>query len=132
MSSTADFLRLRLAAPREVQPGAAVLFTLRVENVARRPLELYLRGRTIAFDVVVARAGGSVIWHRLEGEVVPAIARLEVLAPGRPLELGARWDQRTHDGALVPPGEYLAHGALFTDEPEPLATPPVPLRIVAR
>jgi hypothetical protein len=108
-----------------------VSITLRAENIGGRPLELYLRGRTIAFDVVVARADGEAVWRRLEGEVIPAILRLEVLTPGQVLELGAEWDQRTNGGAPVGAGSYEVRGLLLTDA-EPWETPPATLRIVTR
>ena len=130
-SPAADSLRLRLDVPAGVRAGAPVPIVLRVENVSPRPVELYLRGRTIAFDVVVARADGGVVWRRLEDEVIPAVVQVRALAPNETLELRAEWDQRTARGAAVPAGEYVARGLLLTDRPEPLETPPVPLRIVA-
>lgn len=102
--------------------------TLRVENVGSRPLDLYLRGRTIAFDLVVSRPDGTVIWRRLHDEMIPAILRLETLAPGAALELEDVWDQRSNDGELVTPGDYLVHGELLSEE-QPLVTPAEPLRI---
>ena len=125
-------LRIRLDAPAEVRAGDAVPFTLRVENAGARPLELYLRGRAIAFDVVVARPDGLTMWRRLGGEVVQAILQIRVLAPGEVLELRAAWDQRDGRGAPVGPGDYRAHGVLLMESPERVSTAPVPLRIVRR
>ena len=93
--SQGDSLRLRVEVPASVRQGTSVPVTLRVENVSPRPVELYLRGRTIAFDVIVARAGGQVVWRRLDGAAIPAIVQLRVLAPGEALVLRATWDQRT-------------------------------------
>jgi hypothetical protein len=126
-----DSLRFSLVMPQEVRAGQRVPVTLRAENVGGRPLELSLRGRTIAFDVVVSRADGEVVWRRLEGEIIPAILRLEVLAPGRVLELRAEWDQRTNGGLSVGTGRYVVRGLLLTDA-EPWETPPAPLRIVTK
>ena len=123
-----DTLRLTLDVPREVARGAPVPFVFRVENVAGRPLELYLRGRTIAFDVVVTDAAGRPVWRRLEDEVIPAIVRLEELAPGAALTLRATWDQRTARGVPVGDGEYRAHAELLT-ETTPLASPPASFRL---
>ena len=130
-AQTPDSLRLSLVIPTQVRSGERVPITLRAENIGARPLELYLRGRTIAFDVVVTREGGEVVWRRLEGEVIPAILRLEVLAPGQVLELRAEWDQRTNDGVPVGGGSYVVRGLLLTDA-EPWETPPATLRIVTR
>jgi hypothetical protein len=126
----ADSVRLRLEVPARVRAGERVPIALRVENVAARPVELYLRGRTIAWDVVVARADGAVAWRRLEGEVIPAIVQLRALAPGEVLTLRGEWDQRTAGGAPAGPGRYVARGLLLTDRPEALETPAVPLEVV--
>jgi hypothetical protein len=120
---------LRLDAPREVRRGAPVPMTLRVENTSDRPLDLFLRGRTIAFDIVVAR-DNDVVWRRLEGQVIQAIVQLKHLEPQEVIELHARWDQRSNQGRRVGPGLYSVRGELLTDTSTPLATPSVPLRIV--
>jgi hypothetical protein len=127
-----DPLRLRLDAPSEVRAGATVPLTLRVENTGDRPLDLYLRGRTIAFDVIVSRADGTVAWRRLEGEVIPAIIQVKTLAPREALELRGEWNQRTNGGQRVGPGLYSLRGALLTDAPTPLETAAAELRVVSR
>ena len=105
--------------------------TLRVENPGDRPLDLCLRGRTITFDVVVTGLGGDVVWRRLHGKIIPAILRLETLAPREVLELPATWDQRRNDGDLVLVGAYLVRATLLTDTEPPLETPIVELRILS-
>jgi len=133
MSSSAlsDSLRLELEVPPEARAGEPVPVTIRVRNVAARPVQLHLMGRTVAFDIVVARAeDGAVVWRRLEGQAVPAILQLRTLAPDEVLELRDRWDQRTNAGARVPPGFYTVRGVVPTDEPRPLETPVARLRIL--
>lgn len=102
---------------------------LRAQNVTQRALDLYLRGRTTTFDVVIERAAGGVVWRRLEGEIIPAIVHLRPLAPGERLEVETTWDQRTNDGRPVGPGEYVVDGLLLV-EGEPLRTPRKSLTIV--
>jgi hypothetical protein len=102
---------------------------LRVENRRDRPIEVALRGRTIAFDIVVRRDTGEDVWRRLDGETIPAIVQLRVLEPGEVMTLRATWDQTTRSGTPAGPGEYRVQGLLLTDDPAPLATPPVTLRI---
>lgn len=126
---TADSLRLTLHLPAAAAPGAPVPITLRVENATDRSLDLYLRGRTIAFDILVTRAAGDTVWRRLAGEVIPAIVQVKTLAPGERLELRATWDQRQTGGRPAGAGDYLVRGALLTEAAEPLATAPVELRI---
>ncbi len=125
-----DTLALELLLPRSVRAGEPVPMTLRVQNRTARTLDLYLRGRSPTFDVVVARPDGEVVWRRLEGEIIPAIALLRPLAPGERLEIAASWDQRTGRG-LITPGNYTARGLLLT-EGEPLETADVPFTVAGR
>jgi hypothetical protein len=125
-----DSLQLRLDVPSEARLGAPVPLTLRVENTGGRPLDLYLRGRTIAFDVIVERDDGRVVWRKLEGEIIPAIVQVKTLRPREVMELHARWDQRTNRRRRVAAGLYSVRGALLTDMPTPLETAAVQLRIV--
>ena len=129
-ASGQDSLQLRLDLPSEARLGATVPITLRVENASDRSLTLYLRGRTIAFDVIVERDDGRVVWRRLEGDVVPAIVAVRTLGPREVMELHARWDQRTNRRRRVAAGLYSVRGALLTDMPTPLETAAVQLRIV--
>ncbi|MBI4543196.1 MAG: hypothetical protein HY705_09210 [Gemmatimonadetes bacterium] len=131
MTMLADSLQLTLTAPARVRPGVPILFTLRVRNQTQRALDLYLRGRTATFDLIVAREGGEVVWRRLEDEIIPAIVHLRVLRPGEEMELAAEWDQRARSGSSVAPGEYSAR-ALLLAEGEPLEAPPVRLQIAER
>lgn len=131
METVPDSLGLELVLPGRVRVGEAVRMKLRVQNQTQRILDLYLRGRTITFDVVVARPDGEVVWQRLEDEIIPAIVHLRTLAPAERLELEAVWDQRTKQGRPAEPGEYTARGLLLV-EGDPLETPSAPFRIVER
>ena len=121
---------LTLDVPAEARVGSTVPITLRVENPGDHPIDLYLRGRTIAFDVVVRRAGGQVVWRRLENAMIPAILRLEVLPPGQALELRTSWSLTTSAGSTAAPGAYVLQGLLLTDGPE-LRTDSLTLRVIA-
>lgn len=125
-----DSVRISLHLPREVRSGQTIPISIRVENTARRPLDLYLRGRTIAFDIFVTRPNGEVVWQRLKEEIIPAIVQLKTLQPGEVLELRDVWPQRDERGHAVAPDSYLVRGALLTDGPTPLETAPVLLRVV--
>lgn len=127
-ATESDALRLRLDVPDSAAPGESVEILFRVENVSDRPLDLYLRGRTIAFDVVVTDERGEVVWRRLGGEIVPAILRIETLGPGRAIELTERWDQRTDAGSPVDPGLYSVRAELLTED-RPLISATEPFRI---
>jgi hypothetical protein len=127
-----ESLHVRLDLPNEVRVGQAVPIVIRLENGGNQPLDLYLRGRTIAFDIFVAREDGQIVWQRLKDEVIPAIIQLKVLRAGEVLELKDEWRQRGNRGEPVEPGRYAVRGAVLTDGPAPLETTSVSLRILAR
>ncbi|HEX5726247.1 MAG TPA: BsuPI-related putative proteinase inhibitor [Longimicrobiaceae bacterium] len=122
-------LAFRAQVPAQARAGEPVPIKLRLTNTGAAPREVYLTGRTVTFDVVVERAGGEVVWRRLEGETVQSILQVRTLAPGESLEFDASWDQRTNAGEPVPPGDYVVRGILPTDDAR-LRTPDAPLRIV--
>lgn len=126
---TADSLRFELIAPAEARAGERVPITLRLTNASHLPVEAHFVGRTITFDIVVARKGGPEVWRRLRGATVQGILQIRMLAPGETLEFKDVWDQRTDAGAPAGAGDYTVQGILPSDEPEPLRTSLVPLRI---
>ncbi len=132
IAAPSDSLSFQLEVPAEVPAGAPVPIALRATNTRSTPIELHLLGRTPTFDITVTRPDGTVVWRRLEGATIPSILRLVVLPPGESLTLEERWDQRSNGGVSVPPGRYTVVGALLTDERQPLRTPAVQLRIMAR
>lgn len=123
-----DSLRFVVIAPRAVRLGQPVTLTLRVTNAGRRRVDLYLTGRTITFDIIVARADGQVVWRRLAGTSGQQILQVKALAPGEILELKDVWNQQTNTGNAAEPGEYTVEGVLPTDA-APLRTTPAHLRI---
>ena len=123
-----DSLRLELDVATEARVGSVVSIALRVRNVGDRPIDLYLRGRTVAFDVIVRRDSGEVVWRRLENAIIPAILRIETLAPNATLELRADWSLATTTGATVTPGTYAVQGVLLTEDAE-MRTVPVSLHV---
>jgi hypothetical protein len=129
-SSQADTLRFEIDLPPQVRVGAPVRITLRASNAGAEPLDLYLRGREIAFDITVTSENGEIVWRRLEGRTVPAILQVRTLSPGESLELGDMWDQQTNAGRPAEPGLYSVEGTFLTDSRRPGRTPSAPLQIV--
>ena len=121
-------MSLELSIPPRVRAGEPVPVTLTVTNRSSRPLTLYLKGRPVAFDVVV-RKDHEVVWRRLEGATIAMILRVEALPPGGSLRFQDVWSQLTNAGVPVEPGDYTVTGALPTDRPQPLRTSPVTLHI---
>jgi hypothetical protein len=117
-------LRVSLSVPESAQVGSIIPIAVRLENTGSSRLDLFLRGRTIAFDVFIRDAAGRVVWRHLDGEIVPAIVQVKVLEPGQVLELLCDWNQRGNHGKRVKPGLYTAHGVVFTDDPVPLESSP--------
>jgi hypothetical protein len=128
--ASVDSPTVSLEAPSEVTVGAPVPMTLRVTNPTSRPLTLYLRGRPVAFDLVVAQTDGTIVWHRLAGAVITMVLQVRTLAPGETLEFKDTWKQTTKAGRRVPPGDYVVTGELPTDGPRPFVTASVALRIL--
>jgi hypothetical protein len=122
-------MRLQISVPARVRAGEPVPVTLTVTNQSDVPLTLHLMGRPEAFDVVVRRAGGEVVWRRLEGATIAMILRVETLAPGDSLRFEDVWLHRTNAGIPVEPGDYTVTGELPTARPGPLRTSPAPLHI---
>jgi hypothetical protein len=123
-------LRIGLTAPESARLGSTIPLVIRLENVGETPLELYLRGRTVAFDIHIRDGNGRVVWHRLEGEIVPGIIQVRILNPREALDLSHEWDQRTNGHDVVEAGLYTAEGLVLTDGPQPFTTAPRQLVIV--
>ena len=123
-----DSITFTVVAPQSVGRGEAVPITLRLTNTGARTLNLYLTGRTITFDIIVTRADGHVVWHRLQHVTSQQIVQVKTLAPGERFELKDVWHQRTNAGARVSAGDYTLTGVIPTDR-EPLRTVPLRLQI---
>src|SRR5436309_10039677 len=121
-------LRFVVVVPRSGRLGEPVPVTLRLTNAGNQKVNLYLLGRRITFDIIVARPDGRVVWRRLEGASSQQILQVKTLAPGETLELKDVWTQRTNAGAAVSPGVYTVQGVLPTDA-APLQTTLVRVRI---
>lgn len=128
-AATEAALDLRILLPPAVVSGRPIPLLLRVTNTQDHPAELYLFGRTVAFDVVVSRDDGTEVWRRLEGETVQSILQLRTLAPGESIGFSDIWDGRTRGGIALPAGDYTVQ-ALLPTEGWSLTTPAVPLRIL--
>lgn len=126
-----DSVAFRVHAPASVRAGEPVPIELVLTNRTHRPLTLYLQGRPLAFDITVRREDGTVVWRRLEGQVVSAILAVRELAPAQSLTFEGAWDGRLSDGCPAPPGRYQVAGRLPTDTPEGLTTAPAALQILA-
>lgn len=121
-----------LDVPQSAAAGTPVPIRIRLKNEAAAPLDLYLRGRDVTFDVTVTDSAGDVVWRRLQGEVVQAIVQLKTLAPNETIELVHTWDQRSHRGAQVPPGRYAIRASILTDGQAQLASKEANLLIAAK
>lgn len=125
-----DSLLLSLEIPGRVRAGEPVPIRLRVTNAGEEPVKLELRGRPVAFEIVVEEAGGSVVWRSLEGRTVSAVLQAVSLMPGESFELEETWDQRTGNGAGIGPGSYIVRGRLPAISPGLLVSPPAELRVL--
>jgi intracellular proteinase inhibitor BsuPI len=128
-----DSVRITLDVPATARAGDAVPMTIRITNIADRPVTLSLVGREIAFDLVVAGEGGTVVWRRLAHAAIQGILQLKTLQPGETLELRHEWNQHTDAGVAVAPAVYHVLGEVPTEVPrQSLRTPVRFLRIQPR
>lgn len=118
-----------LDVPGSVVAGETVPIKVRVRNVSSAPLDLYLRGRDVTFDIAITDSAGDAVWSRLAGEPIQAILQLRTLAPGEVLELSHDWDQKSQRGGAVAPGRYTVRGTVLTDGTTSLESAPVPVEI---
>ncbi|HEV8381859.1 MAG TPA: BsuPI-related putative proteinase inhibitor [Gemmatimonadales bacterium] len=102
--------------PTGARVGRRAPFTLQLRNASRGPVEAHFLGRTIVFDIVVARENGAIVWRRLEHGMGPSILQLRTLKPSESLQWHGTWLPKE-------PGHYQAQGILPSDAPEPLRTP---------
>jgi hypothetical protein len=124
----ADSVTLDLSVPAQVRAGEPVPLTIRATNRGTEPTTLYLRGRPVAFDLIVTDARGKLVWRRLQSATTSMVLQIRELKPGESFALDDVWQQRSNSGAPVAPGEYRVKGQLLTDA-EPLETAPVSFRI---
>jgi hypothetical protein len=115
-------LDFTIAAPAAVRRGDSVSITLRLANQSGEPTEVYLLGRTPAFDIVVQDKRGQEVWRRLAGETVPSILQVQTLGPGAALEWRDRW-------LPAAAGRYRMQGVLPSDDRKSLRTPWVELEV---
>ncbi|HEX5386190.1 MAG TPA: BsuPI-related putative proteinase inhibitor [Gemmatimonadales bacterium] len=127
----ADTMTLHISAPAQVSSGEPVPITITLTNDGDRPLTLLLRGRPIAFDIVVRRYDGTVAWRRLAGAAIAMVLQVRELAPGESIDLRDTWRQTNNAGRFVAPGDYTIQGLLLTDGDRQIASDVVPLRIAS-
>jgi Intracellular proteinase inhibitor len=125
-----DSMRLEISLPATARVGEAVPIVLQLKNTSAQPATVYLQGRPAAFDIIVSRPDGVVLWRRMEGAVISAVLQVRELAAGAVMEFRDTWPQRTNLGQPFGPGEYFVTGVLPTDPPAELRTDPVRFRIL--
>ncbi|GBC78397.1 hypothetical protein HRbin08_01890 [bacterium HR08] len=106
----------------------AILFELRVRNDSGHRLTLALGGRP-AYNVLVKRPDGTLIWEWQRGQIVQQILEYRSLDPGEELHFEATWKLVDARGRRVPAGEYLVHGVLNLEPPETLVTDSLRVRV---
>ena len=121
--------KVNLVVPDTVARGVKVPITIRVANTTSAPLDLYLRGRDIAFDITITDPTGAEFWRRLEGETVLTILQVRSLRPGEVLELSDEWNQRARSGRPATAGVYTIRGEVLTDGTSSLVSNEVSLVI---
>jgi hypothetical protein len=109
-------MTVELELPDTVQLGEEVPITLRVTNAATEPVELWMTGDPVAFDLFVTRLDGTEVWRRLYGEVVADILQQRLLQPGEAIEFSEQWEQRDNHGSPIAPGTYFVLGVVPAED----------------
>ena len=107
-------------------------FIIRIVNDNDFPVDLYLGGRDITYDVIVSRRNGPVVWQRLEGQIIPAILRIETIGPLESIELVDEWNLRDNAGRHVGTGSYTMKAVILTDGTMSLESPNVAFELHGR
>lgn len=129
-SSLSDSLRLGLAVPARAAVSRSVRLVLQVKNTSDRTIALHIGGEPAAYDFVVSRPDGTVVWRWLDGKAHSLSIQRRTLRPRELLEFRGEWDQRGRAGRPVPPGVYVVRGILPTGVGPELETEPERLMIV--
>jgi intracellular proteinase inhibitor BsuPI len=108
-------LEFTVSAPKSAHVGQPVPIVLRLANVSDRPVEAHFLGRTIAFDIVVTKQDGAVVWQRLGEKTGQSILQIRTLAAGEQMEWRDDWIPKRV-------GHYRVQGVLPSDTPEPRRT----------
>jgi hypothetical protein len=112
------------------QTARAILLELRVRNDSGHRLTLALGGRP-AYNVLVKRPDGTLVWEWQRGQIVQQILEYRSLDPGEELRFEVTWKLVDARGRRVPPGEYLVRGVLNLEPPETLVTDPLRVRVAS-
>lgn len=116
--------------------GAEVDAVSRGEPVTLR-LVLHNRGTTSrqiqcpsarTHDVRILAPGGRELWRWSRGRMFAQMLTDIAVGPGEAREFRVTWDQRTSEGAAVPPGRYEAEGSIPALGGE-IHSPPLPFTI---
>jgi len=107
--------------------GEPVTLRLVLHNRGSAPRQLQCpSART--YDVRIVAPGGREIWRWSQGRMFAQMVTDIVVGSGESREFRATWDQKSNEGAAVPPGRYEAEGwipALGTE----IHSPPLPFTI---
>jgi len=121
-------LAARVEATR--QTARVIRLRLRIKNESGRPLTLVLGGRP-AYDFLVQRPDGTLVWQWQRGKIVQQILERRILNPGDEVVFEATWRLVDARGRRVPAGEYQVRGVVNLEPPEKIVTDPLPLRLPA-
>lgn len=105
-------LALRVDLPDLAPVGMVIPFRVALANQGDRAVQVELGGRPIAFDLVVRRPDGWIVWRRLEHVPVEMILVTRIVAAGEVLTFDDHWDQRDREGRRVAPGVYRVQAVL--------------------
>lgn len=108
-------LRLGLRVDSPVRAGETVTMHLKVANPGPQPVTLTFP-TSQHFDFSIVGPEGE-MWRWSHGMAFAQVLTSLTLQPGEEREFEVEWNQRTHNGRPVPPGNYRVHASLTTQSP---------------
>lgn len=115
-------LSLSLSSPDTTGAGEPVPLRLTLKNEGSRPGGIEFEDYPVPYDLIVTRADGNVVWHRMYGKVVAGSPNERVFAPEDSAVFDTVWDQRNSRGEQLPAGSYRVWGAIVAN---PFAWDPI-------
>lgn len=102
-----------MTAPRQVFAAGTLAVILGLKNTSDHSVDLYLRGRSMTFDLQILDARQKVILSRLGDTPIPAILHIKTLAPRQSLSRGIEW--KLDPGVRLGPGAYMLRAELLLE-----------------
>lgn len=107
---------LTVVAPAQIHSGEPTSVTLQLRNTLSRDIEFSHGGDSdrIYFNIVVRRTGGEVVWSRVPGQNMLAVAHTRTLRANEEIKLSDTWNGADSLGRIAVPGDYILQAIVYS------------------